>query len=141
MRTIALISASAFAVAIGLASPVAAQELSIGGTVVPMDQIEGVQAKCDELFAENSAVALAKPDAKAPAAEAPAAGASDSVAATESAAETPIDATAEVAANAAPVGGNMAAGADATVGAGTPIDLASLTVALCEEGGFTASAD
>lgn len=136
-----LISAGALALAMGLAGPAMAQTLTINGAVVPADQIEGVQAKCDELLAANSAVAIAKPEAKAPAAEAPAAGANASTAATESAAETPVDAT--VTAEASPAQGNMAADANTSVGgsAAQPIDLEMLTAELCTEGGFTASAN
>lgn len=44
-----LVSAVALASALGFAGPVAAQDRTIGDIVVPADQIEAVQARCDEL--------------------------------------------------------------------------------------------
>ncbi|GLQ56112.1 hypothetical protein [Devosia nitrariae] len=102
--------------------PTVAQERSIGGVAVPDSQLEAVQQKCDELLAEGEADV----DEAAPAAEAPAAGASNDPATTESAAEAPVDPTAETS------NGNMAADSEAE----TAIDLAMLTVEACEDGGF-----
>ncbi|MHA6692733.1 hypothetical protein [Devosia sp. A449] len=109
MNAKALISALALASALGLSAPAIAQEHMIGGSAVPADQVEAVQAKCDELRAATPAAEATTP--------APAAGA-----------ETPA------AADAAPAAEAAAPAADAQ------IDLETLTVEMCDEGGFTASA-
>jgi hypothetical protein len=143
MKTRLLIAASVMAVAASFASPGVAQDekFTINGIDVPANELEAVKMKCDELLAGNRATALAQPGTKTPAAEAPAAGASDDVAATESTAETPVDPAATAVAE-VPKGGNMAADtkAPATDPATIPvIDLAALTADLCEAGGFTAN--
>ena len=128
MSTKPAISASALVIAMGLASPVTAQlPLTIGGVPVPVDQLLDVQTRCDELLAQERSVALAAPEA-----EAPATSASADVAATESPVEEPVDPI-----TTGTVGrgdGNMAADTDAAPDA--EIDLALVTLELCEAGGF-----
>ena len=68
-----------------ISSPTVGQEKTIGGVVVPREQLEAVQVKCEELLAGLT------PDATTQAAEAPAAGASDNAAATESTVEAPVE--------------------------------------------------
>lgn len=105
--------------------PIMAQERSIGGVAVPDSQLEAVQQKCDELLAAGEADV----DEATPAAEAPAAGASDDTATTESAAEPPAGpAVGETEGSS----GNMAADSETE----PVIDLATLTAEACEEGGF-----
>jgi hypothetical protein len=141
----ATFSASALLIAMSLASPLMAQsqqptrQLSIGGVPVPGDQLLEVQARCDELVAQRAA-AVSEPDTKAPAANMPAAGAGDYAATTESSAEEPVDPTATGSVEPYAAEGNMAADTDAAAGADARIDIASITLELCEEGGFTASA-
>jgi hypothetical protein len=136
MRT--AISASALVVAMSLTSPLVAQtqQLSIGGVPVPPDELLAVQARCDELVAQD--LAAAAPDSGAPAADMPAAGASDDVATTESAAEEPVDPITTGSIEAYAAEGNMAADTDAAAQADARIDFASITLQLCEAGGFTA---
>lgn len=110
MNAKALISAFALAAALGLSAPAIAQEHMIGDSAVPADQVEAVQAKCDELRAAAPAAEATTP---APAA----------------AAETPAPA----AATPAPAAEAAAPAVDAQ------IDLETLTVEMCDEGGFTAS--
>ena len=110
-------------------APSIAQDRTIDGGVVPPEQLEAVQMKCDELFA-------APPASDAPSAEAPAAGATDDAAATESTAEAPV----EPAATEAPAGGNMAADTPSPATAAT-IDVETLTAELCEGGGFKVDED
>ncbi len=122
----------------------------IGGVTVPEGEIAAVQARCAELHAAaatatGDAAATAGTDAMAAgdtetgeptaADETPAAGASADPAATESGAEEPV-----APADPSATGGNMAADSDttATTTATPVIDLATLTVELCIEGGFTA---
>jgi hypothetical protein len=139
MKTKALTSACALAIAIGLAAPAGAQDpqLSIGGQPVPAGQLDAVQARCDELFLVGSQ-AIAENATETPAANAPAAGASDDLAVTESPAEAPVDpnAKANAVAAAETPAGNMAADSEAAVGAA--IDIAAITLELCQEGGFKA---
>jgi hypothetical protein len=138
MSTKPAISASALAIAMSLTSPLAAQTppLTIGGLPVPSDQFMAVQTRCDELVAQD--LAATDPDAEAPAADMPAAGASDDVATTESAAEEPVDPITTGSVEAYAGEGNMAADTDAAAGADDRIDIASITLALCEAGGFNA---
>ncbi len=128
MSTKPAISASALVIAMILSSPVTAQlPLTIGGVPVPVDQLLDVQTRCDELLAQERSAAVSDPDA-----EAPAAGASADVATTESTAEDPIDPI-----TTGTVGrgdGDMAADTDAAPDA--EIDLALVTLDLCEAGGF-----
>lgn len=91
--------ALALVAAMGAAGPSVAQDHMMGGKAVPADQVEAVQAKCDEL--RSAAAPATTPAAPAPAAPA----------------ATPAP----------------AAAADA-------VDLATLTVAMCDEGGFAAKA-
>lgn len=98
MKTTTLLAAIALVSAMGFAAPSLAQDHMIGGKAVPADQVEAIQAKCDELRAAAPAAGAAAP--AAPAAAAPAA---------------------------------PAAGA-----AADQVDLATLTVAMCDEGGFAA---
>ena len=142
MKTNALISASALVIAMSLSGPIAAQDqqLTIGGQPVPAGQLDAVQARCDDLFVSNQATALAQPTPGTPAANAPAAGASNDVAVTESAAEEPVDPNVDANAVAAanpPAAGNMAADSEAE--AGVEIDIAAITLEVCQEGGFKAT--
>jgi hypothetical protein len=114
-----------------VSSPAVAQDKTIGGVVVPPEQLEAVQMKCEELIA-------LKPVDDTQAANAPAAGASDNAATTESTAETPV----EPAATETPASGNMAADTSSTsTTVAVTIDLATLTAELCEEGGFKVEED
>jgi hypothetical protein len=135
------------AVAASLAGPSVGQDqnLTIDGVAVPANELEAVKMKCEELLIANRATALAQPTAEAPAADAPAAGANDSVAVTESPAEAPVagaDSDASTAVAETPAGGNMAAEPAAEATTGTPvIDLTTLTADLCEAGGFEVEMD
>lgn len=100
--------------ALGLSAPALAQEHMIDGNAVPADQVEAVQASCDEL---RAAAPAAGGETSAPAAGA----------------ETP--APAADAATPAPDAGAAAPAA------GAQIDLETLTIEMCDEGGFTASAN
>lgn len=99
LSTLALVSA------MGATVPTFAQDHMIGGKAVPADQVEAVQAKCDELR-----------------------GAQGTAPATAPAASTAAPTTA---APAAPAATAAPAAADA-------IDMAMLTVEMCDEGGFAA---
>ena len=106
MKVRSLLSVAALVTSMAVPGLAFAQdEHMIGSKAVPADQVEAVQAKCDELR-------KATPAATAPAATAPAA----------SAAPATPDATAGWSAD------------------GATIDLDNLTVGLCDEGKFTASA-
>lgn len=142
MKTRLLIAASVMAVAASFAGPSVAQDekFTINGIDVPANELEAVKMKCEELLAAGRATALAQPGTKAPAAEAPAAGASDSAAVTESPAEEPVEGATAVAET--PAGGNMAADPAAAAtdpAAPATIDLTLLTAEICEAGGFTAN--
>ncbi len=129
MSTKPAISASALVIAMSLASPVTAQlPLTIGGVPVPLDQLLDVQTRCDELLARERSVALAAPHA-----ESPAASASADLATTESTTEELVDPiTTGTIESGAAADGNMAA--DAAPDA--EIDVALVTLELCEAGGF-----
>lgn len=101
MNVRAILSVAAIASAMALPGTALAQEEHmISGTVVPIDQVVEVQAKCDELRkAEAPAATEAAPEA-------------------EAAAASPAGWTED----------------------GSKIDLDKLTVALCDEGNFVASA-
>jgi len=99
------LSALTLVTAMGAAGPSVAQDHMIGGKAVSADQVEAIQAKCDEL--RSAAAPAATPAPAAPAAPA--------------------------AAPAAPAATPAPAAADA-------VDLATLTVAMCDEGGFAAKA-
>jgi autotransporter adhesin len=118
----------AFLLATAATGPALSQEhKTIGGVVVPPDQLEEVELKCGELLG------LKPTEETAPAAEAPAAGASDDVATTESAAETPVAPAATESSE-----GNMAADTSSDPATVT-IDLETLTPEICEAGGFLAA--
>jgi 2-oxoglutarate dehydrogenase E2 component (dihydrolipoamide succinyltransferase) len=108
MNVKAWLSALALVTAMGAAGPSVAQDHMIGGKAVAADQVEAIQAKCDEL--RSAAAPAATPAPAAPAAPA-----------------------AAPAAPAAPAATPAPAAADA-------VDLATLTVAMCDEGGFAAKA-
>jgi hypothetical protein len=143
-----VVSPAALAVAIGLAGPSFAQDVQthmIGGVAVPEAEVEGVQTKCDELRAAVGSAASANTDADAstnseanttnsPAGDGDAATAADATTATESPAGSKTPAAGAPAAD--------AAAADSTAADPTAqpiIDLATLTIEQCDEGGFTAS--
>ena len=107
------LSALALVSAMGAAGPGFAQDHMIAGKAVPADQVEAVQTKCDELRGAQG-VAPATPPAASTAAPA-----------------TPAPAT--PAAPAAPA-------ATPAPAAGEAMDLAMLTVEMCDEGGFAAPA-
>lgn len=115
MNAKALISAIALASALGLSAPAMAQEHMIGGNAVPTDQVEAVQAKCDELRAAAPAAGAETP--------APAAGAEAPAPAADAATPAP------------------AADAAASAAGAAQIDLETLTVEMCDEGGFAATAN
>ena len=50
-----LFSVSIAALALGMSAPTFAQEFTLGGTAVPADQVERLQARCDEAFAAEPA--------------------------------------------------------------------------------------
>jgi hypothetical protein len=130
MSTKPAISASALVIAMSLASPVTAQlPLTIGGVPVPLDQLLDVQTRCDELLARERSVALAAPHA-----ESPAASASADLATTESTAEELVDPITTGTIESGAADGNMAADTDAAPDA--EIDIALVTLELCEAGGF-----
>jgi|GEM_PF-6909712 len=111
MKVRSLLSVAALVTSMAVPGLAFAQdEHMIGSKAVPADQVEAVQAKCDEL--RKATPAATAPAATAPAATAPAA----------SAAPATPDATAGWSAD------------------GATIDLDNLTVGLCDEGKFTASA-
>lgn len=114
MRTTAIVPALALVLAFGIAPHAIAQDAHvIGGVTVPESEVEAVRTKCDELLATAQTAAA---NSNAPAeAEAPA---------------TADDAQADDAAA-------DAAASDATA---PVIDLETLTVEQCEEGGFTGTA-
>jgi len=114
-----IISALALVSAMGVSSAIAQDQ--INGMPVPADQMQAVHDKCDEL---NNADGDAS--AGAAGAETPAAGA---------------EAGAAGAAGAGAAGGEAgaAAGADANAGAAGQIDLDTLTLEMCQEGGFVSS--
>jgi hypothetical protein len=129
MKSVAtLVSALAIASAF-TAAPVLAQETThmINGKAVSALQLPAVQQKCDELSANNGAAAAANANTP-PAAEG---GGNDNNAA---AAGGGADAGAggNAAAGAAPSGNNPGGSAS-----DNDIDVANLTLAQCEEGGFT----
>lgn len=112
MNMRSLLSVAAIVSAMTLPAAVTAQEdHMLGGKAVPADQVTEVQAKCDELRAA------------APAADANAA---------PEAAETPAEPSSD--ADAASVAN------EGWTEDGTRIDLEKLTVALCDAGNFTATA-
>lgn len=104
------LSTLALVSAMGAAGPTLAQDHMIGGKAVPADQVEAIQTKCDELR-----------------------GAQGTAPATPPAATTTPAPAAPAAAPAAPAATPAPAAADA-------IDLATLTVEMCDEGGFAAPA-
>ncbi|HTN64003.1 MAG TPA: hypothetical protein VL147_21015 [Devosia sp.] len=106
-----LCSAIVFASAIGLSVPAFSMDHMINGKAVPANQTDAVQAKCDELRA-------ATPDA----------GATTTTPDTGAAATTPD-------ANAAATTPGAAASMNSD-----QIDLGTLTVQMCDEGGFSATA-
>lgn len=146
MTKAAFISTVALIAALGATSPTLAQgvEHKIGGKVVPATQIEAVQAKCDELRAAGSAstnsnaTTDATADTEAIASVDPAAGA-ETAAETAAEAETGTSATAGAAATTTT---NSATSTDtaASTSGEAEIDLDTLTVEMCNEGGFTAKA-
>ena len=124
------VAAAALLVLAATSTSSIAQDKTIGGVLVPPEQLEAVQMKCEELLA-------LKPVDDTQAAEAPAAGASDDATTTESAAEAPV----EPAATEAPEGGNLAADTTSATNVAATIDVATLTAELCEEGGFKVDED
>ncbi len=134
MSTKPAISASALVIAMSLASPVTAQlPLTIGGVPVPLDQLLDVQTRCDELLARERSVALAAPHAESPAASASADLATTKSTA-ESTAEELVDPITTGTIESGAADGNMAADTDAAPDA--EIDIALVTLELCEAGGF-----
>lgn len=110
-----IISALALVSAMGLSVSASAQDHTINGAPVPADQMQAVQDKCDELNAAGGGAAAG--------AEAPAAGA---------------DAGAAGAAGADAGAAGAAAGGDAgaAAGAAAQIDVETLTLEMCQTGGF-----
>jgi len=116
MTKTTFISAIALASVLGFVGPSVAQDHMIDGKAVPADQVQAVQEKCDELRAAGSADAAASTDADAAAS---------------------ADAVTDPAADAA---GDAAGAATADAAASEEIDLETLTIEMCDEGGFAATA-
>lgn len=118
-----LVSVMTLATALGFSAPTFAQDMQhmIGGNAVPAAQVEAVQAKCDELRATGSADSAAT---------------TDTTTETDAAAGTATDATTDATGTAASTGTDAAA----SPGAEVEVDLETLTIEMCDEGGFTASA-
>ena len=124
MITKTLISALALTSVLSFAGPAFAQDHMIEGKAVPADQVEAVQAKCDELRDAAGGSPAPAPDAPAPAADA--AATTDATTSTDTAADTPT-----------PSATTATTTTDASAEA--VIDLETLTIAMCDEGGFTAT--
>jgi hypothetical protein len=149
MNKIAVISAAALVAALGASAPTFGQgtEHKIGGKLVPATQIEAVQAKCDELRAAGSAGtdATAKTDATA---DAEPVASVDPAAAAETAAESASGTAAGTSTTSTEATGTAttddtistetATSTSADTSAEAEIDLDTLTIAMCDEGGFTA---
>ena len=129
MMTKTFISALALALTsvLSFAGPAFAQDHMIEGKAVPADQVEAVQAKCDELRDAAAGSAAPAPDAPAPAPDAPAT--TDATTSTDTAADTPTPSTDTTATTTT----TTDASAEAV------IELETLTIAMCDEGGFTAT--
>lgn len=125
MSTKTFISVLALASALSFVGPAFAQDHMIDGKAVPADQVQAVQDKCDELRAAGSSDAAGSTEPPA---------ADTAPAAAEAPAEAPAttDATTST---------DTAADPPATpdTSAKTMIDLEALTIAMCDEGGFTVS--
>jgi hypothetical protein len=147
MTKTAFLSTVALIAALGATGPTLAQgvEHKIGGKVVPAAQIEAVQAKCDELRAagtastDASATTDATADTEAIASVDPAAGA-ETAAETATEAGTGTSATAGAAATTATSNATSTdTAASSTDASGeAEIDLDTLTIEMCDEGGFSA---
>lgn len=137
MSKTAFVSAVALAAMLGLSAPTFAQDMQhiIGGNAVPADQIEAVQAKCDELRAAGSADAAATTDTTTGA---------DATAGASTAAETATDAAGAAATTGTDAAGTTTTETDAAASTDAAmeveVDLDTLTIEMCDEGGFTASA-
>ena len=111
-----LFSASIAVVALGMSAPTFAQDYTFMGTPVPADQVETLQARCDELFAAEPA-------------------------GTESGigAGTEQDSSTESPTETEGAGASPSGSTDTEVDF-TTLDLATITVEDCHTGGFTATA-
>jgi hypothetical protein len=148
MNKIAVISAAALVAALATTGPTFGQgtEHKIGGKLVPATQIEAVQAKCDQLRAAGTAStdAAAKTDATA---DTEPVASVDPAAAAETAAETASDTVAGASATTSEATGtattddttstDTATETSADTSVEAEIDLDTLTIAMCDEGGFT----
>jgi hypothetical protein len=105
-----LFSASIAVLALGMSAPTFAQDYTFMGTPVPADQVETLQARCDELFAAEPAGTEAGIGAGTE---------QDTKTTTETTTENADDEDVEV---------------DFTT-----LDLATVTLEDCKTGGFTAS--
>jgi hypothetical protein len=112
MKAAAFISAIALTASVGLAAPGLAQGRTIGGQIVPPSQEEAVQARCDELRGTA---------------------ASEPAPTTSETAPTTTEDPTEVPPTDEPAATQGEAPNDVT----PPIDLMALTIADCDEGGFT----
>ena len=121
-----LFSASIAVLALGMSAPTFAQDYTLMGTPVPADQVETLQARCDELFAAEPAGA----DAGIGAGTEAGVGAGTEQDSSPEAA----DATASEGTEASPSGSTETEVDFAT------LDLATITLEDCQTGGFTASA-
>lgn len=127
MTKTSFISAMTLVTMLGLSAPAFAQDMQhmIDGNAVPADQVEAVQDKCDELRAAGSADAAGTTDTTT---------GTDASAGAGTAADTATDA----AGTAATTETDATASTDAA--AEVEVDLETLTIEMCDEGGFTASA-
>jgi hypothetical protein len=131
MKKTALMLTTALIMGLGFAAPVWSQEHVIGGVPVPEDQMEAVQDKCDQLRGADTAATSEAPSADATTTETPAADAAAAGAAMATTTEAPV-ADAAVAGDAAATA--ETAPVDDTVS--DRIDIATLTIEMCDEGGF-----
>lgn len=112
-----LFSASIAVLALGMSAPTFAQDYTFMGTPVPADQVETLQARCDELFAAEPAGAEAGVGAGTEQDSSPEA----------------ADATESEGTEASPSGSTETEVDFAT------LDLTTITLEDCQTGGFTAS--